>query len=376
MLTQKEIIEASRRFHGAQPAVQAAPASLPASRSIRLAVGSLGLADDSQNRQLVDLVTAELSGAPGLELVERQSLDKVLAELHMSLSGLFRAKDAVAVGKLLRADWFLLGTRTLVAGSNSIVVRVVDARTGIMRDAGVFASGQTPTGLASKIAEFMRQCRKNASLGQQAVYLAVGTFQDLGINSRQADFPTQLRGYLIAAFQGGPVTLLEREYVEALLQEVHLDLAGLTEGSSLEAPAPMQSAFWTVTGSYQSYETTNLQVELDLEVARSFGKTESVSLRGQPGGPLYQEVKQAIDRAMSKDTAAIIPTRQSEVRRQMANGKQLAGINSAFQGPDLVYLGEAFNTVLDEQKAARKKRNAEEALRAFQTVPAAGANKP
>src|ERR1035441_7386388 len=95
----------------------------------------------------------------------------------------------------------------------------------------------------------------------------------------------------MAAFQAGPVTMLEREYVETLLQEVHLDMTGLTEESATEPPAPMQSAFWMVTGSYQSYETTDLQVELDLEVARIFGKAKHVSLRGQPGEPLNQHIR-------------------------------------------------------------------------------------
>ena len=367
-VTRKDLIEASQRLHMAQPVVQSVSAPLPTSQSIRLAIGALGVPDDDQNRQLGDLVTAELSGAPGLELVERQSLDKVLAELQLSLSGLVRAKDAVTVGKLLRADWFLLGTGTIVAGTNVIVVRVVDARTGILRDAGAFVSGQAPAGLALNLASFVRQCRQNASSGKQPVYLAIGTFQDLGINSRQAGFPTQLRGYLMAAFQAGPVTMLEREYVETLLQEVHLDMTGLTEESATEPPAPMQSAFWMVTGSYQSYETTDLQVELDLEVARIFGKAKHVSLRGQPGEPLNQQIKRAIDQVMSQNKAVLIPTRHSEARLQMDIGKDLAALEGPFAGVDFVNLGPAGWSVYDEQKAARKKRNAEEALRAFETV--------
>jgi hypothetical protein len=366
-VTEKDILKARRRLHVAEPPAPAAVAPLPASQTIRLAIGSLGLPDDNQNRQLADLITAEMSGVPALELVERQSLDKVLAELQISLSSLVRAKDAIAVGRLLRADWFLLGTGTSVAGTNSIVVRVVDARTGILRDAGVFISSQTPTGLASSIAGFIRQCRKSASSGKQAVYLAIGTFQDLSINSRQAGFPSQLRGYLTAAFQSGPVTLLEREYVETLLQEVHLDMAGLTEEGGTNVPAPMQSAFWMVNGSYQSYETASLQVEVDLEVHRIFGTTKHISLRAEGGEAVNRKIKTAIDQVMNQATGTIIPTRQTEVRAQMASGKDLAGLDS-MRGQDLVYLGAASNTVLDEDKAARKRRNAEEALRAFQTV--------
>src|ERR1019366_370507 len=106
---------------------------------------------------------------------------------------------------------------------------VVDARTGVMRDAGVFPADRPSTQLAADLAAFLRQCRQNAARPKLRVYLAVGAFEDLSANNRQADFPAQVRGYLTAAYQGSTVTLLEREYVETLLQEVRLDLAGLTE---------------------------------------------------------------------------------------------------------------------------------------------------
>src|ERR1017187_5714938 len=61
----KDLIEASQRLHMAQPVVQSVSAPLPTSQSIRLAIGALGVPDDDQNRQLGDLVTAEVSGAPG-----------------------------------------------------------------------------------------------------------------------------------------------------------------------------------------------------------------------------------------------------------------------------------------------------------------------
>src|SRR5207247_925021 len=120
----------------------------------RLAIGNIGLPDDANNAQVADLLTAELSGAKGLELVDRQSLDKVLRELELNLSGLVRAKDAVRVGKLLRADWFLLGSSTPINGTNSVVARVVDARTGIMLDGVVLARDTQMTLLAPHLASF------------------------------------------------------------------------------------------------------------------------------------------------------------------------------------------------------------------------------
>ena len=101
---------------------------LDLSRQVRLAVGGLGLTDQDQNQQLGNLVTAELTGSPGFNLVERQSLDTVLREMNLSLFGFVRAKDAVRAGKLLKVDWFLLGTVAKIDGTNAIIARVVDAR--------------------------------------------------------------------------------------------------------------------------------------------------------------------------------------------------------------------------------------------------------
>ena len=136
------------------------------------------------------MLTAELTGAKGLELVERQSLDKVLREMAMNLSGLVRARDAVRAGKLLRAEWFLLGTTAKVNGRDSLVVRIVDARTGIMRDGTVFTSEGEPTRLAGELAAFVRQSRKAAAEARPRLYLAIGAFEDLSLNNRQAAFPS------------------------------------------------------------------------------------------------------------------------------------------------------------------------------------------
>ena len=365
-ITQADVREFAAKLGRTNQPTPSAPAPLPLSRPVRLAIGSLGLADDDQNRQLDDLITAELTGARGFNLVERQSLDAILKEMNLSLSGLVRARDAVRVGKLVRADWFLLGTPTTLHGINSMVVRLVDARTGVMLDGGVFAQKAVPE-LAADLAGFVRQSRQAAAEGRPRMYLAIGAFGDVSVNNRQADFPTQLRGYLIAAYQHSKVTLLEREYVDILQQEMRLDLAGLTEGGGTNAPVPMQSAFWLVGGFYQSYETSGLELELNLNIEHFFEHTvvfgkKPIVLRGQPGEPIFKKVKNAIDGAMSKDVVVFAPTRVSEAGAQLEAGKELMESMSG----DLVYLNNYRE--LDEPSAAKQRRNAEEAMRALETA--------
>jgi tetratricopeptide (TPR) repeat protein len=342
-----------------------APVYLPIDikRPVRLAIGSLGFGLDNQNESVQDLVLAQLTGAPGLELVERQSLERVLDELNLSMSGLVRAKDALRAGKLVKADWFLLGSPVNVAGTNSIVLRLVDARTGIMRDAGVFSVDQPATQIAADIARFVRESRENAARPEGHTFLAIGAFEDLSVNRRQAAFPQQLRSYLTAAYHSSGVTLLEREAVDMLLREVRLDLAGLSEGSETNLQQPMQSTYWLVNGAFQSYETTNFQVELDLEIGHAFGRYHHVLLRGKPEESFFGEVKTVIDWQMKTNASAAWPTRNNEARMQMATGRELLHFYSFF---DLLLPQNDWN--MDMNQAAKRRYNITEAIRAFQTV--------
>src|ERR1035438_10356791 len=87
-LSKKELAEkyaeVAARLGRTDAPTQAVLAPLDLSQPVRLAIGGLGLADNDQNQQLGDLVTAELTGAPGFNLVERQSLAAILRELNLS----------------------------------------------------------------------------------------------------------------------------------------------------------------------------------------------------------------------------------------------------------------------------------------------------
>ena len=369
--TQKDLVEgltrAGRMATNAPPPVYI---PIDIKRPVRLAIGSLGFGGNSQNEGIQDLVLAQLTGAPGLELVERQSLERVLGELNLSLSGLVRAKDALRAGKLLKADWFLLGNTVAISGTNSVVLRLVDARTGILRDAGVFSIDRPAMEIAGDIAGFVRESRKNAASSELHTFLAIGAFEDLSSNRRQEAFPKQLRSYLTAAYRGSGVTLLEREAVDTLLQEVHLDMAGLVEGSETNAPQPMQSAYWLVDGAYQSYETTNFQVEIVLKVSRIFGQRNRITIRGRPNETLFAQVKSVIDSQMKTNTLVAWQTGNGEARAQMAVGKELAdiGLRNSMSADVWDFLSVDNWEDIEAEEAARRRHNAEEAIRAFQTV--------
>jgi hypothetical protein len=364
-VTEEELAALSAKAHVDEPSEEPIPEQIEPGRRVRLAIGSLGL-PEQQTGVVNDLALIELNGAEGLEMIERQEIDKALSELQLSAAGLVRAGDAVKAGKLLRADWFLLGTPAVINGTNVAVVRVVDARTGVMHDATMLPSSLDAPALASKIAAFVRQARKDASQPRPRTYLAIGNFEDQGLNNRQAGLPGELRSYLTAAYQGSSVTMLEREFVNTLLQEMYLDLAGLTEDKGDKAPAWMQTAYWMLDGFYQSYETTNHQVELVFRLRRMFAPIQRFELREPPGEPLFRSVKARIDRVLHEGHPALVFSRKAEVQTQLLNGEELIRKAEPF------FLGHVAvqyeGTFRSESEMARKRRNAEEAIRSLETV--------
>ncbi|HYG24343.1 MAG TPA: hypothetical protein VEH04_16320 [Verrucomicrobiae bacterium] len=364
-ITEQDLLAAAGRLHRSAPTVQSLPEPIEPGRAVRLAIGNTGMPGESESQTVGDLVIANLNGAAGLELIERQALDKIVSELQLNARGLVRASDAVRAGQLLRADWFLLGTPAVVNGSNVAVVRLVDARTGVMREAAMIPRDVNVQMIASNLATFVRQSRQDAANPRLKTYLAVGGLEDISLNSRQADLPQQLRSYLIAAYQGSAVTLLEREFVNLLLKELHLDLAGLAENQN-NPPQPMQAAYWMVDGVYQSYETTNMQIELALDVRRALGRGHRLEFRERSNEDFFRAVKAGIDRIIAQDKQALVFSRLTESKSLLQKGKELARISGDFWSHAWVSY-EGYSRMA-ENEMARRRRNAIEAVRCFETV--------
>ena len=292
--------------------------------AIRLAIGTFGLTPEKRDGDLADIITVRLSTASGFDLVERRELNAVLKEAGLGPAGVVRARDAVHFGAMLRADQFLLGSSVAINGTNRLFIRLVDARTGMIRAINVFPdTGKSLDALAGEIVDFVRAESKRP-LQEHRDYLAIGVVQNLGVNNRFADFPAQMRGS-VAAKLNGRVTVLERDVISFLANEVQLDMAGLTEGVGGQG-AQIQFGFWIVDGFYQSYEVTNAEVELKLRVERVQGGQRSFVLRGKPDEQYFAKISDTIGQALSQPAEAgqpAAPTRQGEIAALEARGRQL-----------------------------------------------------
>ncbi len=85
---------------------------------------------DALKKGLADMLITDLSGMPGLNLVERSRLEDILKELKLSKSRVVDKKSAVKMGKLLAAQYLMVGGYTVSGKKMRIDARLLKVGTG------------------------------------------------------------------------------------------------------------------------------------------------------------------------------------------------------------------------------------------------------
>jgi hypothetical protein len=113
----------------------------------RLAVAGF-TAKDAAGAPMLELLdrTAEsaLVGMPGLTLIERKDLDKVLKEQELAVSDLMATESAIKVGQILSATHILTGTVIPMKDSVVIFARVVSVESGAIESVAQVVVPRTP----------------------------------------------------------------------------------------------------------------------------------------------------------------------------------------------------------------------------------------
>ncbi len=84
------------------------------------------------SKGLADMLISDLSGIPDIKIIERESLEKVLQEQALSLTGLTEEGSAVEVGKLLQADQLIYGAYIINDDVIRIDMKLVAVESGII----------------------------------------------------------------------------------------------------------------------------------------------------------------------------------------------------------------------------------------------------
>ena len=166
---------------------------------IRLAIGGFDASDDKnelkqQSAMLCDLLTTRLSQSAEFEMVERPAIFAVEREMALTLSQPLKPAEAIRIGGLLRADWLLLGSLLENGETNVAIIKIVDARTGVIRDLMPVSWKQSSLDDAVvEVTEFATNAANRSSRADPRVFLGIGGFEDLGINNR---YPQSTRAWV------------------------------------------------------------------------------------------------------------------------------------------------------------------------------------
>jgi len=82
------------------------------------------------SKGLADMIISDLNGLPGIRIIERESLEKVLQEQALSLTGLTEEGSATEIGKLLQADQLIYGAYILNDDLIRIDLKLVSVESG------------------------------------------------------------------------------------------------------------------------------------------------------------------------------------------------------------------------------------------------------
>lgn len=340
--------------------------SAESSKTIRLALGGFAGTSEGQGGQpgperLLDLLTVKLSSLPGIELVERHEMDRLLKEMILAANQ-SSAQKAVRAGQLLRADLLLMGNWLRTETNNLIAARLVDARTGIILDfmTKSFLDSQIES-VTESIAGFVRLRPSAPAKGPQWTLLGLGGFENLGVNDRHSDLRQQLRLALDAAFQGTSIRTVERAMVSPLLNEFRLAQSGLAADSNLEPNAA--PAFVLLDGVYQGLQEETAKVNLVMRVQKIGGAQRLLSFKAPPSAEFNAKVVAGITKALEElKSTGNSSNRLAEAQTQLARGKERARL------PRSLVVHTELGGYWASEEREKRLSNINEAIEAFQTV--------
>jgi curli biogenesis system outer membrane secretion channel CsgG len=92
-------------------------------------MGEDGGAAVNLGKAITAMLVTEFSSRPGIKVIERQQLNDMLREQDLALSGRVDESSAIQIGKLLGAQYVLLGQASSIVDNLRMDIRAVDVET-------------------------------------------------------------------------------------------------------------------------------------------------------------------------------------------------------------------------------------------------------
>lgn len=195
------------------PAAQAATWAILASRG------------EEAEKNAVDLLSVELSGLQGIELVERVEVQSLLREQQPSAFG--DETDSLTLGRLLGVDGFALW-ESQSGQPDRQTARLIcfDGRTGVrLSDRGL--TGRRLEDLLDEAKEAIREAtrKRDAVDRREVVLMSISSVRDAAPEQLKGQIPDAIREIERTLISQPGIVLLERERLRFVLQEQMLPIA-------------------------------------------------------------------------------------------------------------------------------------------------------
>ena len=319
------------------------------------------LASDIQS-----LLFANLSSSEGISLVERAQLNLTLQELGLALGWQTSPDETLKIGKLVGADVGLVGSILCGDGKYFLVAKVVDLHTAVIRDITILSmDGKEVNQEVNALTQFVLGANREETATGQRVFLGIGGFEDLSINSRYEDLGEQVKGFLQQSFVGSTTSVLERALVGPVLNELTLKRAGLIENPNMKSSA--LPAFVLVDGIYQSFREERTEVSMVLRIQKVGGPRRAVTIEAEPGKSLYAQVLFAVECALKGglDTR-LNASGEAESRVQLELGKERSRLT--YMNTSYPRLGGRVGGYLPCVEKQKRLQNIKQAVQAFESA--------
>ena len=262
-------------------------ASIAGAAPTRLAVIAQG--QSAPCRGLADLLQVELSRRDGIELVEREEIDRVLAEQALTVSGLVAESARIHLGALLKAHG-LLFVDQVIPTNNVFQLRLVETAQGYV--AG-FMIHKAETPMAQTLAALDRSLANLSLPADQRVGVSVLMFRNslpgnLTKHPIVQAYMADVEERLMVELASIPGTLiLERRKLGDVVQEEALS----GEARALMAGTLVIDGGLTLAPEFGVEETDNPQVVLSLRV-RNLATGASQLIKTEGGLPSLRSMEQ------------------------------------------------------------------------------------
>ncbi len=274
----------------------------------------------------IDLLTVKLSQKNNLEVVERQTIDRILDEVAIGYSNKQPEGMVLQAGKLANADIAITCSAIDKDNSSAVVVRIMDIRNGIVRDIFIvpLAKGTIAKNVDRAAIPIGNLQNTDNDFNNKTI-IAIGSFEDESVADKYEGIDTEIRRHL-QKYYTPKTPVVERVLISPLLMELEMGMGGFTNTKANHQPTA-QPAIMLIDGIYKSFRKEEDMISLTLRAHQIGGPLYYTTINCSPGENLDKQLIYATDQLLEKTKTTRLPTnlRKREALAHLQHAIELAG---------------------------------------------------